>query len=212
MNKKQKAKLLESFNELYPDPRSELTFKNNYQLVSAVLLSAQCTDKKVNEVTPVLFKEYPNFKRLGEANEHDVATIIRQVNYYKTKSRHLVAMGQLVTNKHRGRLPTDFDDLIALPGVGRKTANVIQSELGVKPAFPVDTHVFRVSKRLGIAEGKNTDQVEESLKENFPEESWHHLHHWLIFHGRRVCKAQRPLCGDCQIHTLCPSKNAAQAS
>lgn len=205
MTPDQKKTLLRRFAELYPEPRSELTFKNNYQLVCAVMLSAQCTDKKVNEVTPHLFRVYANFKQLAAADLADIEKIIRPINYYKTKAKHLIAMANLVSAEHRGRLPTGFQTLISLPGVGRKTANVIQCELNIEPALPVDTHVFRVSKRLGIADGKNPDQVEASLKQAFPPDTWHHLHHWLIFHGRRVCKAQRPLCGSCTLSDLCPA-------
>lgn len=205
MTPEKRKQLLQKFRALYPEPRSELNFKNKYQLVTSVLLSAQCTDKKVNDVTPELFRTFPNFKRLAAADIPAVEAIIRPVNYYKTKAKHLIAMAGLVTTKHHGRLPVDFNELIELPGVGRKTANVIQSEIGTTPALPVDTHVFRVSKRLGIASGNNPDQVEASLRRNFPPESWHDLHHWLIFHGRRVCKAQRPLCSECSIASLCPS-------
>jgi endonuclease-3 len=197
--------LLKKFAELYPNPRSELHFTNEYELVTAVVLSAQCTDKKVNEVTPDLFKRYPSFSALAKASESDVENLIRQVNYYKTKSKNLIGLGQRVEKEFGGSLPSTEKDLISLPGVGRKTANVVLSEQGKTPAFPVDTHVFRVSHRLGLAKGNTTDKVEEELKALFKPEVWRSLHHWLIFHGRRVCKAQRPLCRECTLSRLCPS-------
>ncbi len=195
--------LLKQFEQLYPDPRSELNFVNNYQLITAVMLSAQCTDKKVNEVTPELFERYPDFRSLSKATVAQLEKILRPVNYYKTKSRHLIEMAKRVEQDFAGEVPSAFEDLISLAGVGQKTANVIQSELGIRPAFPVDTHVFRVSKRLGIAEGNNPEQVEESLKTQFKPALWRNLHHWLIFHGRRVCKARKPLCKDCAVAKYC---------
>jgi endonuclease-3 len=198
--------LLKKFAELYPNPRSELSFSNEYELVTAVVLSAQCTDKKVNEVTPKLFKRYPSFKALAKAEVSEVEEIIRQVNYYKTKSKNLIGLGQKVEKDFGGTLPSTEEDLTSLPGVGRKTANVVLSEQGKTPALPVDTHVFRVSQRLGLAKGKTTDKVEEELKALFEPAQWRNLHHWLIFHGRRVCKAQNPLCAACTLRELCPSR------
>ncbi len=202
--------LLKVFRELYPDPQSELNFKNEYELVSAVLLSAQCTDKKVNEVTPTLFSEFPDFKSLSNASLRKVESIIRPVNYYKTKSKNLIGMASMVVDRFGGALPRTHADLVELPGVGNKTANVVLSELGVVPTFPVDTHVFRISRRLGLAKGKNVEEVEEELKKLFPPAQWRELHHWLIFHGRRVCNAQRPACGRCTISALCPSKEISK--
>ena len=206
MQESDKKKLLKSFSKLYPNPKSELNFKNRYQLVVAVSLSAQCTDKKVNEVTPLLFKKYQNFKELSKATINSVEKIIRQVNYYKTKSKNIINMSKMVSKEFKNRLPTKHEDLIKLPGVGNKTANVVLSELGIVPTFPVDTHVFRLSKRLNLAKGKNVKIVEEELKKGFKPELWRNLHHYLIFHGRRVCKAQNPLCNECKISNLCPSK------
>lgn len=198
-------KVLKLLGKLYPDAHSELSFRNEFELVVAVVLSAQCTDKKVNEVTPELFKRYPDFKSLAKARLSSVEKIIRPVNYYKTKAKHLIAMSKLVHTDFKGRLPVKLEQLIKLPGVGRKTASVVQCEIGKEPALPVDTHVFRVSKRLGIATGKNVEAVEMSLRKNFPPETWRLLHHSLIFHGRRVCKAQRPLCENCKLAKVCPS-------
>ena len=206
MKEADKKRLLKAFAELYPNPKSELNFKNQYQLLVSVMLSAQSTDKKVNEITPELFSQYPDFKALSEASLTGVEKIVRPINYYKTKAKHLIAMATLVVEQHGSRVPKVHEALVALPGVGNKTANVILSETGAAPALPVDTHVFRVSKRLGIASGSTPSKVEQELKEGFIDSIWRNLHHWLIFHGRRVCKAQRPLCSECAIQNLCPSK------
>ena len=208
MTPAKKKKLLSEFEKLYPNPESELNFKGKYQLLVSVILSAQCTDKKVNQVTPELFSKYPSFKALSEATIPDLEKIIRPINYYKSKSKHILAMANRVRNEFKGRLPSTHKDLTSLAGVGNKTANVVLSELGIEPAFPVDTHVFRVSKRLGLAESEKRDKVEEELKKEFKPESWRNLHHWLIFHGRRVCKAQNPQCESCSISPLCPSSKA----
>lgn len=201
-----KKKLINEFEKLYPTPESELVFKNSFQLLLSVLLSAQCTDKKVNQVTPILFKTYPSFSKLKDAKLKDVEKIIKEINYYKTKSKHLIATADRVMSHFGGRVPRNHKDLMSLPGVGNKTANVVLGELGVTPTFPVDTHVFRVSQRLGLAQGKTPEAIEEQMKEQFKPELWRSFHHWLILHGRKVCKAQRPLCGECEISKLCPSK------
>jgi len=199
------TKILQHLKTLYPEPKTELHFTNAFQLAIAVLLSAQCTDKKVNEVTPALFKAYPDFKSLATAAVVDIERIIKQVNYYKTKSRHVVALGQIILKEYDGELPRDHLILTTLPGIGRKTANVICSELGIQPAFPVDTHVFRVAKRLHLAFGNTVRIVEQELCDRFKPSLWRPLHHWLILHGRRVCKAQRPLCELCALTKVCPS-------
>jgi endonuclease III len=197
--------LLKEFAALYPDAKSELNFRGAYQLVISVLLSAQCTDKKVNEVTPILFKEYPNAKALASAELSTIEKIIRPINYHKTKAKHLIAAGNLMVSEYGGKVPRTRAALTSLPGVGQKTANVVLGELGIEPAFPVDTHVFRVSKRLGLAHSEKREVVEEELKKLFPPDSWRLLHHWLIFHGRRVCKAPTPQCSECSLATHCPS-------
>ena len=203
---KRKQSLLVRLADLYPEPQSELNFRNPYELVVSVVLSAQCTDKKVNDTTPVLFKKYSNFKQLARAEVSDVETIIRPINYYKTKSKNIVSLAQIVIDDFDGKLPESMEELTELPGVGRKTANVVLGELGIEPSLAVDTHVFRVSKRLGIASGDSPSDVEGCLKRAFPPSSWRDLHHQLIFHGRRVCKARNPLCGECSLVDLCPSR------
>jgi endonuclease-3 len=205
---KHKKLLLEELSQLYPDPRSELDFTNEYQLLVAVLLSAQCTDKKVNEVTPILFKRYPSFKALYKAKLADIEEIIRPINYFKTKAKNLLATAQLVTEELSGKLPQSHKELTALPGVGNKTANVVLGELGLEFSLPVDTHVFRLAHRLGLSVGKSPKAVEEDLKKQFLPQEWRGLHHRLIFHGRRVCKALTPQCGSCTLVKLCPAGRA----
>lgn len=198
-------KLLDKLKRLYPEPKSELNFRSEFELITAVILSAQCTDKKVNEVTPALFKSYPDFESLSIAKITAVEAIIRPVNFYKSKARNIVGMAKAVCERHHGKLPRHRSDLEALPGVGRKTASVVLSQLGIEPALPVDTHVFRVARRLGLSNAEKRDLVEEELRKRFHPKMWHDLHHWLIFHGRRVCKALRPQCDVCALASLCPS-------
>lgn len=204
--------LLHSLSTLYPNPGSELNFSNEYELVVAVVLSAQCTDRKVNEVTPELFTRYPNFDTLANARLQAIEKIVRPINYYRTKSRNLIELGKSVRSSFGGRLPHTIDELVTLPGVGHKTASVVVSELGHGHALAVDTHVFRVSQRLGLARGNNVKQIEQALKDKFPPELWRSLHHWLILHGRRVCKAQRPLCDSCELAENCPGKVVGKVS
>lgn len=197
--------ILARFRRIYPDPRSELNFRSSFELLVSVMLSAQCTDKKVNEIAPSLFKRFKNFEQLSKAKISEVERIIRPINYYRTKSKHIVEMAKEVHENLKDTMPRTHDDLTKLPGVGRKTANVILGELRIEPSLPVDTHVFRVAKRLGFATGKTPEKVEEDLKKAFPSKDWYNLHHWLIYHGRRVCKAQRPLCSECKVRNFCPS-------
>ncbi|MEN9846280.1 MAG: hypothetical protein RIS36_1427 [Pseudomonadota bacterium] len=205
MTPKKKKILIQTLAELYPDPRSELDFENEYQLLIAVMLSAQCTDKKVNQVTPELFKSYPTFKALSNAKLPDVEQIIRPINYYKTKSKHLIATAKEVVERFNSHVPETHKELTSLPGVGNKTANVILSEKGVVPAFPVDTHIYRLARRLGLSSGETPDAVEKDLRQAFPSSEWRGLHHRLIFHGRRVCGARSPQCSECTLRSICPS-------
>ena len=209
---KRKNRLISVLTKLYPAAASELVFKNRFQLIVSVILSAQCTDKKVNQVTPELFRRFPSFAALAQADLRAVEEIIRPVNYYRTKAKHIIAMAQGVLQRFNGRLPAAHAELRSLPGVGQKTANVIQCEIGAQPALPVDTHVFRVSKRLGLASGKNPEEGEEELKAAFDSAHWRGLHHRLILHGRRVCKAPRPLCDRCRLSRRCPSFSAMRAA
>ena len=205
MKTNQKQLLLRILNELYPDAKSELNFRNDYQMVVCVLLSAQCTDKKVNEVTPALFRVCPGFRHLGQIELSRLEQIIRPINYYKTKAKNLINMASMVVQDFKGQLPESLELLTKLPGVGRKTANVVLCEQGRVPALPVDTHVQRLSNRLGLSTETKPDKVEEDLTKQFPPETWRRLHHSLILHGRRVCKARRPMCAGCRLAELCPS-------
>lgn len=201
-----REKLLQDFEILYPDPRSELNFSDEYQLIVSVILSAQCTDKKVNEVTPALFKKYPSFVDLARAKVSDVEDLIRPVNYYRTKAKNIIEMSKKIAGEFGGTLPLSRELLVTLPGVGRKTANVILCEQGKVPAIAVDTHVFRLAHRLHLSQGDTPEKVEQDLMELFDPVSWRNLHHWLIYHGRRVCKAQRPLCEVCPLASFCPGR------
>jgi endonuclease III len=188
---------------LYPDFKSELNFTSEYELVVAVVLSAQCTDKRVNLVTPELFARYSNFMQLSKASLADVEQILNSVNFYKNKAKNLIALANIVVSEFNSELPKTHDLLLQLPGVGRKTANVVLTELHITPTFPVDTHVFRLAHRLGFSCGKNSDKVEEDLKTLFPEPAWRSLHHCLILHGRRVCIARAPRCEMCGVRNFC---------
>ena len=206
MTKKQRAKIVQQeLEKLYPEVPIPLEHKDAYTLMVAVALSAQTTDKKVNQVTPHLFENYPDFKTLSKASVPAIEKIIRPINYYKTKAKNLVELAKAVETKFAGQIPHTRNELTSLAGVGQKTSNVVLGELGHEKTFPVDTHVFRLAHRLGLAKGKNPKEVEEELKEQFKPSTWRNLHHWLIFHGRRVCKAQTPLCAECPLAKICPS-------
>ncbi len=200
-----RTNLLKIFKELYPNPRSELNFDGEFQLLICVVLSAQCTDKKVNEVTPTLFAKFPGFAELSSAKLTAIEKIIRPINYYKTKAKNLKAMATKIIEEFEGEIPKTHELITKLAGVGNKTANVVLGELKIVHTLPVDTHVFRVSRRLGLAIGKNVGEVEKELKSKFPSQLWRNLHHWLILHGRRICKAQRPLCEECTLISICPT-------
>lgn len=201
--RKKAERLLTLLRSLYPEPKSELVFSGEYQLIVSVLLSAQCTDKKVNQVTPLLFARYPDFCSLSSALAADVEEIVRPINYYRTKAKNLIGLAQQVCHTFAGRMPRTHEELVSLPGVGNKTANVVLGEVGAAHTLPVDTHVFRLARRLGLATGEDVEKVEEELKRLFPSQEWRELHHSLIFHGRRVCKAQRPMCEGCSLREWC---------
>lgn len=203
MTPKNRLKLLQIFAEANPHPRSELNFSTDYELITAVMLSAQTTDKKVNEVTKVLFSRFPVPAALAKAEVTTVEEIIRPLNYYKTKAKNIIATAKIIAEELGGELPRSEDELTQLPGVGRKTANVILAERGWKPAIAVDTHVFRLSHRLGLSKAKTPDGVEEDLKKQFAKEHWRNLHHWLILHGRYVCTARKPNCRACGVVKIC---------
>lgn len=189
-----------------PEVNTELEFGSIFQLLVAVVLSAQCTDKRVNMVTPGLFKRYPSPQDLAEAEPEEVREYISSVSYPTNKAKHLVGMARAIMEKHGGEVPSDMDSLLALPGVGRKTANVIQAVAFGKPAMAVDTHVFRVSHRLGLVPpGDNTPlKVERTLTRHIDKDDIPMAHHWLLLHGRYVCTARSPHCEKCGLQHICP--------
>lgn len=194
------------FKANVPVAQSELNFSNPYQLLVAVILSAQCTDKRVNLTTPELFKAFPTPQRLAAAEPEEVLGYISSISYPRSKSEHLVGMARRLVDEFGGEVPSDIDSLMTLPGVGRKTANVIASIVYDKPVIAVDTHVFRVSHRLGLSEGRTPLAVEKDLEAHIAPEDRPIAHHWLILHGRYICTARRPKCGECGLAPLCPGR------
>lgn len=189
--------------QYYGEERCGLDFRTPFELLIATMLSAQCTDVRVNQVTGELFKDYNTPEKMLSLNEGELREKIRSCGLSNTKAKNiLLTCHQLLTN-HGGEVPQTMDELITLPGVGRKTANVVLSNAFGVPAIAVDTHVFRVSRRIGIAEGNNVDQVEKSLMNNISKTYWSRAHHWIIWHGRKICAARHPLCGSCPLQNLC---------
>ncbi len=193
------------FAENQPVAQSELHFANPYQLLVAVILSAQCTDRRVNLVTPPLFERFPTPAELSSASFDDVYPYVKSVSYPNAKARHLIAMAQMLMADYNGEVPADIDALMRLPGVGRKTANVIASIVYDKPVIAVDTHVFRVAHRLGLSNGSTPFAVEQDLERYIPVEQRAISHHWLILHGRYVCVARKPKCAECPLTAWCLS-------
>ena len=195
--------ILGYFRDNVPEAKTELHFDSPYQLLVAVMLSAQCTDKRVNQTTPALFAAYPTPEALAAASFEDVLALIRSVSYPNSKATHLIGMAQKLLSDFGGQVPSDIDALMSLPGVGRKTANVVASITWGEPVIAVDTHVFRVSRRLGLSRGTTPRAVELDLERHIPEELRPIAHHWLILHGRYVCKAQKPNCASCPLTQWC---------
>ena len=195
--------VLRYFRANVPEAGSELHFENPYQLICAVMLSAQCTDRRVNMVTPRLFELYPRVQDLAAATEEQLLPLISSISYPNSKAGHLVNMARQLVERFGGEVPSDIDDLMSLPGVGRKTANVVASIVYDKPVIAVDTHVFRVSHRLGLSRGKTPREVELDLERHIPEELRPIAHHWLILHGRYTCTARAPKCADCGLQLWC---------
>ncbi len=186
-----------------PEPRSELTYRSPFELLVAVILSAQATDKSVNLATPGLFAVADTPAKMAKLGEETLADYIRTIGLYRSKAKHIIAACRLLVERHRGEVPQTREALQALPGVGRKTANVILNVAFGQPTIAVDTHIFRVANRTGIAPGKDVDEVEARLLKYVPEAFRHHAHHWLILHGRYICKARKPDCPGCLIRDLC---------
>ncbi|SDL82955.1 DNA-(apurinic or apyrimidinic site) lyase /endonuclease III [Pedobacter sp. ok626] len=204
MLKKERYQLFVShFSARQPNAETELHYNNPFQLLVAVILSAQCTDKRINQVTPALFQRFPNAKALAETTPDIVFDYIRSVSYPNNKAKHLVGMANILLNEFNNEVPSDVDQLQKMPGVGRKTANVIASVIYNAPAMAVDTHVFRVANRIGLTAGKTPLAVEKDLVKNLPEHTIHVAHHWLILHGRYICVARSPKCSICEITHFC---------
>lgn len=192
------------FKEIMPEPRTELHYDSAFHLLLAVILSAQCTDKRINMVTPALFERFPTPASLAAATEEEVYEYIKSVTFPNNKTRHLIKAAQTLTDLFGGEMPQDIDNLMKLPGVGRKTANVMLAVVWNKAAMPVDTHVFRVSNRIGLTNNSKTPaETEKTLVRYIPAELLSTAHHWLILHGRYVCKARRPDCPNCQLRPFC---------
>lgn len=192
------------FEKNMPVAETELSYTNPYELLVAVILSAQCTDKRVNLVTPELFRRFPEAESMAAASSDEVFQYIKSISYPNNKAKHLVGMAKMLTEEFKNVVPSEIDELVKLPGVGRKTANVIASVVYDKPAMAVDTHVFRVSARLGLTRGaKNPLQTEKQLVKHIPENRIATAHHWLILHGRYVCLARNPKCEECGLFDIC---------
>jgi endonuclease-3 len=202
------AEIFERFEAAEIDPRTELTYASPYELVVAVALSAQATDVSVNKATDKLFKVADTPQAMLALGEAGLKTFISSIGLFNMKAKNVIRMAEILIAEHGGEVPLDRESLQALPGVGRKTASVVLNELRIEPAIAVDTHVFRVSHRLGLATGKTPDKVEAELMAIVPEAALVRAHHWLILHGRYVCVARRPKCGDCPVADLCPSRAA----
>ncbi len=203
--------LYKELNLMYPNAKAELNFSNEYELLIATILSAQCTDKRVNIVTNTLFKYAPSPAKMVELGENKVRDIIKTCGMYKQKSRNIILTSEKILSNYNGKVPNNMQELVQLNGVGRKTANVVLSNAFGKPAIAVDTHVKRVSYRLGLTDNTVPDRVEDDLKELLPQHMWSKMHHLLIFHGRRICKARKPMCNDCRVNYICEKKGVSNA-
>lgn len=201
-------RVLSYFRELHPEVTTELEFGSVFQLLVAVVLSAQCTDKRVNQVTPELFAHYLDAQAMAEADEAEIYEYVKSVSYPNAKARHLVELSRMLVDEYGGEVPNDFDALLRLPGVGRKTANVMQAVAFGQSAMPVDTHVYRVSHRLGLVPSTADTplKVEKMLVKHIPAEDLARAHHWLLLHGRYVCTSRKPHCDKCELNNICPKK------
>lgn len=198
--------ILRRLKQEYPDAHCELDYQTPLQLLTATILSAQCTDKRVNMVTPGLFRRYPNAQSLADANPEELEQLIRSTGFFRSKTKSLLGMSAAIAGRHGGEVPAGMEDLIRLPGVGRKTANVVLGNaFGRNEGIVVDTHVARVSVRLGLTNATDPVRLEQALMPLFPRDDWALLAHLLIFHGRRVCVARLPRCGECVLNDICPA-------
>ena len=200
-----KKAILAELQRLYPDAKPELNFSNPYETLVATILSAQCTDKQVNKVTPAVFARFPDATSMAAASVEELYPMVKSCGF-KTKASNIIEACKIIALKHGGEVPKTMEELTALPGVGRKTANVVMANAFGTPAIAVDTHVFRVSNRLGLADAEDVLKTELQLQKAIPKSDWSAAHHWLIYHGRRVCKAQRPLCESCTLREMCKAR------
>ena len=199
------GKIITILKKAHPDAKCQLNYKTPFELMVGVILSAQCTDKKVNEITPGLFKKYKHPKGFATAKTQELEIDIRPTGFYKNKTRSIQNCCRALISQHKGKIPEDMEALVNLPGVGRKSANAIRVHAFGKPGIVVDTHVLRVSERLGFTKGKNADKVEEALNELVPKAKWSVFSNTINIHGRRICTAKKPQCPICPIRHLCPS-------
>ena len=195
--------VMDALEKMHPEASCALDFGTHFQLLIAVVLSAQTTDVSVNKVTPALFKKYPTAEAMADADPLDIQEVIRTIGLYKNKAKNVVSLSKMLVEKYGGEVPGNYADLVKLPGVGRKTANVVLAEGFGEARIAVDTHVFRVSNRIGLTDGKDPVDVEEQLMDRLPEDQWTRAHHLIIFHGRKVCHARKPACGECGIKDIC---------
>ncbi len=204
MTKKERYQfVINYFVQNNPDAKTELLYDNPYQLLVAVILSAQCTDKRVNLTTPLIFKSYPDIESLSQATPENLFPLIKSISYPNNKTNHLIGMAKKVMNEFGGKIPMTVDELMKLPGVGRKTANVITSVVDNQPNMAVDTHVLRVANRIGLVKAKTPLETEKQLVKNLPKDLIYVAHHWLILHGRYVCIARKPKCEICGLKPAC---------
>lgn len=199
------AKILSLLKEHYPDAHCALKHKNSFELLVATVLSAQCTDERVNKVTPALFAHFPDARSMANADVREVEELIKSTGFFKNKAKNIVGASQVLVSEHKGNVPSDLDSLVQLPGVGRKTANVVLGNaFGLASGVVVDTHVSRLSYRLGWSDNEDAVKIENDLTQLFEKDEWIMLSHYLIFHGRTLCKARSPLCQKCFLFDLCP--------
>ena len=198
---------LEQLAQEYPDAKPALEYTTPFELLVSTMLAAQCTDKQVNKCTRVLYPKYNTPAQFAQLTEEELQPYIKSCGFFNTKGKNILAMSRILMEQYGGEVPTDRDVLTTLPGVGRKTANVVVSNAFGTPAIAVDTHVFRVTNRIGLADAKNVEKTEEQLMEHIPKEDWSAAHHWLIYHGRQVCDAKKPRCDACCVACVCDTFN-----
>jgi endonuclease-3 len=198
------SKILTILRKEYPGARTPLKYKDPFQLLVAVILSAQCTDERVNIVTPPLFARYKTAQSFADAGQSELEQLIRSTGFYRAKAKNIIGCAKAIVERHNSEVPKTLDELVKLPGVGRKTANVILGEIWDIPGVVVDTHVKRVSYRLGLTKNTDPEKIEQDLMKLLPDKDWNDMSICIVFHGRRICKARKPMCDKCKIEKLCP--------